>query len=101
MTPTVALRRTRIICTLGPASSSRATLRALIAAGMDVARVNFSHGSAEEHRDTVAAVRTVAASMGRHVGILQDLQGPKIRIGRLSSPRSEERRVGKQCRFRW
>src|SRR5579859_736549 len=86
MTPTVALRRTRIICTLGPASSSRATLRALIAAGMDVARVNFSHGSAEEHRDTVAAVRSVAASMGRHVGVLQDLQGPKIRIGRLSSP---------------
>src|SRR5438067_12687105 len=53
---------------------------------MDVARVNFSHGSAEEHRATVAAVRMVAGSMGRHVGLLQDLQGPKIRVGRLESP---------------
>jgi len=88
----VALRRTRIICTLGPASSSRATLRALIAAGMDVARVNFSHGTAEEHRATVAAVRSVADSMGRHVGLLQDLQGPKIRVGRLKSPPVQLRR---------
>jgi len=82
----VPLRRTRIICTLGPASSSKAALRALIAAGMDVARVNFSHGTEEQHRATVAAVRAVAAAMGRHVGLLQDLQGPKIRIGRLHSP---------------
>ena len=82
----MSLRRTRIICTLGPASSSRATLRALIAAGMDIARVNFSHGSEEEHRETVEAVRAVAAQMGRHIALLQDLQGPKIRTGRLADP---------------
>jgi pyruvate kinase len=82
----VSLRRTRIICTLGPASSTRATLRALIAAGMDIARVNFSHGTEEEHRQTVDDVRAVAAQMGRHIALLQDLQGPKIRTGRLAQP---------------
>jgi len=82
----VSLRRTRIICTLGPASSSRATLRALIAAGMDIARVNFSHGTEAEHRETVEDVRAVAAQMGRHIALLQDLQGPKIRTGRLADP---------------
>jgi pyruvate kinase len=82
----VSLRRTRIICTLGPASSSRAVLRALIAAGMDIARVNFSHGSEAEHRETVEDVRAVAAQMGRHIALLQDLQGPKIRTGRLINP---------------
>jgi pyruvate kinase len=82
----VTLRRTRIICTLGPASSTRATLRALIAAGMDIARVNFSHGTEAEHRETVEAVRAVAGQMGRHIALLQDLQGPKIRTGRLAHP---------------
>jgi len=80
----VSLRRTRIICTLGPASSSRAVVRALIAAGMDIARVNFSHGTPDEHREMVATVRAVAAQMGRHIALLQDLQGPKIRTGRLT-----------------
>ena len=80
----MSLRRTRIICTLGPASSTRATLRALIAAGMDIARVNFSHGTEAEHRETVEDVRAVAAQMGRHIALLQDLQGPKIRTGRLA-----------------
>jgi pyruvate kinase len=80
----VSLRRTRIICTLGPSSSSRATLRALIAAGMDIARVNFSHGTEEEHRETVEAVRAVSTQMGRHIALLQDLQGPKIRTGWLA-----------------
>ncbi|MDQ6917806.1 MAG: pyruvate kinase [Candidatus Dormibacteraeota bacterium] len=79
----MTLRRTRIICTLGPASSSRATLRALIAAGMDIARVNFSHGTEAEHRETVEDVRAVATQTGRHIALLQDLQGPKIRTGRL------------------
>ena len=81
----MSLRRTRIICTLGPASSSRAVVRALIAAGMDIARVNFSHGTLEEHREMVATVRAVAAQMGRHIALLQDLQGPKIRTGRLTN----------------
>ena len=80
----MSLRRTRIICTLGPASSSRAVVRALIAAGMDIARINFSHGIADEHREMVATVRAVAAQMGRHIALLQDLQGPKIRTGRLA-----------------
>jgi pyruvate kinase len=82
----LTLRRTRIICTLGPASASRATIRALITAGMDVARLNFSHGSETEQRAAVATVRSVAASMGRHVALLQDLQGPKIRTGRFAQP---------------
>src|ERR1700687_5675188 len=82
----MTLRQTRIICTLGPASASRARIRALIAAGMDVARINFSHGTEEEHREAVAAVRSVSAQMGRHVALLQDLQGPKIRTGRLAHP---------------
>ncbi len=82
----MTLRQTRIICTLGPASASRAKIRALIAAGMDVARINFSHGTEQEHREAVAAVRSVAAQMGRHVALLQDLQGPKIRTGLLADP---------------
>ena len=82
----MTLRRTRIICTLGPASSTRATLRALIAAGMDIARFNFSHGTEAEHREAVADVRAVAVQMGRHIALLQDLQGPKIRTGRLANP---------------
>src|SRR5258708_15884573 len=61
---------------------------------MDVARVNFSHGPAAEHRATVAGVRLAAAAMGRHIALLQDLQGPKIRIGRLHSPPVHLRRGG-------
>src|SRR3979411_1634198 len=82
----MTLRQTRIICTLGPASSSRARIRALVAAGMDVARINFSHGTEAEHREAVAAVRPLPAQMGRQVALLQDLQGPKIRTGRLANP---------------
>src|ERR1700737_1707101 len=82
----MTLRQTRIICTLGPASASRARIRALVAAGMDVARINFSHGTEAEHREAVAAVRPVSAQMGRHVAPPQDLQGPKIRTGRLADP---------------
>jgi pyruvate kinase len=81
----MTLRQTRIICTLGPASASRARIRALVAAGMDVARINFSHGTESEHREAVAAVRSISAQMGRHVALLQDLQGPKIRTGRLAN----------------
>lgn len=80
------MRRTRIVCTLGPASSSPAVLRQMVAAGMDVARFNFSHGDAGTHHRAAAAVREAAVSLGRHVALLQDLQGPKIRTGRLSEP---------------
>jgi pyruvate kinase len=77
------VRRTRIVCTLGPASCTPSVLRKMVGAGMDVARFNFSHGDEESVRQMVAAVRMVAAATGRQVALLQDLQGPKIRTGRL------------------
>ncbi|MBG0817454.1 pyruvate kinase [Planomonospora sp. ID82291] len=76
-------RRAKIVCTLGPATSSPERLRELIAAGMDVARFNLSHGSHELHQEVYDRVREVAAELGRGVGLLADLQGPKIRVGRF------------------
>ena len=76
-------RRAKIVCTLGPASSSEEQIRQLLLLGMDVARLNFSHGSHEEHLERIRILRKVAASLGRTVCILQDLQGPKIRTGAL------------------
>lgn len=76
-------RRTKIVCTLGPATTDPETLRRLVAAGMDVARMNFSHGSHEEHSARVQTVREVAEAEGKVVTILQDLQGPKIRVGEV------------------
>src|SRR5438270_5913654 len=86
--------RTKIVCTLGPASSSREALRSLMDAGLNVARINFSHGTHEQHAATIALVREVAAEFGRPVAILGDLQGPRIRIGDLpaDSARRWERR---------
>ncbi|MDO8585814.1 MAG: pyruvate kinase [Armatimonadota bacterium] len=77
------MRKTKIVCTIGPASSSEEGLAALIRAGMDVARLNFSHGSYDEHAERFAAIRRISAEMGRIVGVLQDLSGPKIRIGTI------------------
>ncbi|MHB1537406.1 MAG: pyruvate kinase [Solirubrobacteraceae bacterium] len=77
------MRRTKIVATLGPASRDPATLRAMVQAGMDVARLNYSHGSLEEHAETVKLVRDAASQTGRPVAILQDLPGPKLRIGPL------------------
>ncbi len=77
-------RRTRIVCTLGPATADPGALRALVAAGMDVARINFSHGTHETHRALVRHVREAAEAQGRPVSILQDLQGPKIRVGQMA-----------------
>ena len=79
------LRRAKIICTVGPASDSEATLRDLLQLGMDVARLNFSHGAHEDHARSIARIRRAARKEGRTVCILQDLQGPKIRTGRLKS----------------
>jgi len=76
-------RRTKIVATLGPASSDAKTLARMIAAGLDVVRMNFSHGTADEHRKRVELVRALALKAGRAVGVLVDLQGPKIRIGRF------------------
>ena len=78
------LRATKIVATLGPASSSPEVLERLIAAGTNVVRVNFSHGSAEEHTATVRRVREIAARLGRDIGVLADLQGPKIRVGKFA-----------------
>ncbi len=74
---------TKIVCTLGPACESPAVLREMIRAGMTVARLNFSHGTPDEKRATAALVRQVAAELGRHVALMGDLQGPKIRVGTL------------------
>jgi pyruvate kinase len=74
-------RRTKIVCTLGPAVASREGVRSLVEAGMDVARLNFSHGAHDDHRRMIEVVREEAQRAGRVVPILQDLQGPKIRLG--------------------
>lgn len=81
-------RRAKIICTVGPTSNSEATLRDLLRLGMDVARLNFSHGTHEEHARNIQRIRRAARKEGRAVCILQDLQGPKIRTGRLKSHES-------------
>lgn len=78
-------RRTKIVCTLGPSSSDPDTIRELIRAGMDVARLNFSHGSHDDHARLIGYVREAAGDQGRVVPILQDLQGPKIRIGPIKN----------------
>ena len=80
-------RRTKIVATLGPASSDKKTLARMIEAGLDVVRMNFSHGTAREHTDRVELVRALARQTGRSVGVLVDLQGPKIRIGRFEHDR--------------
>jgi len=82
----VAERRTKIVATLGPASEGDAVLRRLLSAGMDVARLNFSHGSRPEHGRTIRRLRQLAREAGVPLAILQDLQGPKIRVGRLAQP---------------
>jgi pyruvate kinase len=77
------VRQTKIVATIGPASSARATVESLVAAGVNVFRLNFSHGNQDTHRATIGTIRTVAGEAGRPVGILQDLSGPKIRTGEL------------------
>ena len=81
-------RRTRIICTIGPASRNPATLRKLVEAGMDVARLNFSHGTHEEHAAVIRAIREGETDWGRPVTIIQDLQGPKVRLGNFIGGRA-------------
>jgi pyruvate kinase len=76
-------RRAKLVCTIGPASSSEEMIRQLMIGGMDVARLNFSHGTQDDHFLVIQRLRRVAAELGRTICILQDLQGPKIRTGRL------------------
>ena len=83
MMPPMHPRKTKIVCTLGPATDSAESIAALLEAGMNVVRLNFSHGRRDDHRTTIRRIRKVAESRGREVGILQDLGGPKIRLGTL------------------
>ena len=80
-----ARRRTKIVATLGPATKDHVVLDAMISAGMDVVRLNFSHGSSQSHIDMADRVRNRASDFGRQVGVLVDLQGPKIRISRFKN----------------
>ena len=82
---TAPLRRAKIICTIGPSCNTEAGLRGLLNVGMDVARLNFSHGSHPDHAACIETLRRIAADEGRTVCILQDLQGPKIRTGPLKA----------------
>ena len=82
-------QNTKIVCTIGPSSSSIKTLRQLIRAGMDVARLNFSHGSHKGHKGVIRSVRRLSTELDKPVAILQDLQGPKIRTGELKEGRVE------------
>jgi pyruvate kinase len=76
-----SMRATKIVATIGPASLEAEVLKTMIAAGMDVARLNFAHGTSEQHADTAVRIRTIAERMDREVAILGDLPGPKLRIG--------------------
>jgi len=79
------MAKTKIVCTIGPASHSPRVLRGLIAAGMDVARLNFSHGTHSEHLAALRRIRKFSRDLGRPVAVLQDLSGPKIRVGRMGA----------------
>jgi len=81
--PNAARRRAKIVCTIGPASNSEEMIRQLMLSGMDVARLNFSHGTHDEHAQVIQRLRKIARELNRTICILQDLQGPKIRTGRL------------------
>ena len=78
------MRRAKIVCTLGPATSSPKRIQGLVDAGMDVARLNISHGSHADHEKVYRMVREASDRSGRGVGIFADLQGPKIRLGTVA-----------------
>src|SRR5436190_9589037 len=79
-------RRTKIVATIGPASSSAEALAELARAGMDGARLNLSHGTHDEHRERARLVRGLEAEVGRPLALIADLQGPKLRVGDLTAP---------------
>ena len=95
----MVVRHTKIVATLGPASSAPATLDAMIAAGVDVFRLNFSHGTQQSQGEAFRAVRDAADRAGRHISILQDLSGPKIRTGRLAGGKSIDLKDGAELRL--
>jgi len=89
-------RRAKIVCTLGPSTSTPAMIDKLVAAGMDVARLNFSHGSHDDHANLIHAVRRASERHAKAVAILADLQGPKIRTGPLEGGAPVRLRFGQQ-----
>src|SRR6186713_3328374 len=93
------MRRTKIIATVGPASDTDATLDALIAGGVNIFRLNFSHGTHESHAATYARIRNAAHRAGRLIGVMQDLGGPKIRTGLLEGGTPIELRPGDALRI--
>ena len=80
-------RRTKIVATIGPSSSSHEMVRLLAEAGMDAVRLNLSHGTQDEHAQTAGFTRAVQAELGRPLALIADLQGPKLRVGELREPR--------------
>ncbi len=93
------INKTKIIATLGPASNSQAILKKMVAAGMNVARLNFSHGGYETHAESIKLIRALSRTMNRHIGILLDLQGPKIRTGKLKDGEPVYLETGKVVRL--
>jgi pyruvate kinase len=81
---TLPANKTKIVCTIGPASDSPEILEKMILAGMNVVRLNFSHGDFAGHKAVIEKVRAAERTTGRHVAIMADLPGPKIRIGQLA-----------------
>jgi pyruvate kinase len=94
----MAFRHSKIVCTIGPASCSPRMIRRLLEAGMDVARLNFSHGTHTDHAQNIATLRAAAVDQEKPIAILADLQGPKIRTGPLAGSRSVVLRTGHQHR---
>src|SRR3954470_17665681 len=88
-------RATKIVATIGPASNDLPTLIRMIEAGVNVVRLNFSHGSAQDHIDRADLVRQAAAACGREVAIIADLQGPKIRVGKFENGKIQLEKGGK------
>jgi pyruvate kinase len=93
------MRRTKIVATVGPASRDRKVLESLAQAGIDVVRLNFSHGEHEQHLEVMHSVREISAALGRPIALLQDLSGPKIRTGKLKGGGPVELRDGARVRI--
>ena len=78
-------RNAKIVATLGPASANEEMIQALFLAGVDVFRLNFSHGTHDQHRERLQQIRNVERSVGRPIGVLADMQGPKLRVGTFAA----------------
>src|SRR5512145_902236 len=79
-----SVRRAKIVCTIGPATSGKRAIESLTVNGMDVARLNFSYGDHRFHETAIKTIRSISQKLGKHVAVLQDLQGIKIRVGHLT-----------------